>query len=86
MSASTPGVGREDLGRGGGRGDTEHHPALRPQLLHRGAQRGGLAGAGRADHQDQFPVAGHRSGDLELGAGQLPSHSPTCSPGRFPIG
>ncbi len=61
----------EHLRRRRGRGDTEHDPAVRVELVDAGSQRGGLAGAGRSDDQHQLLVAGDRRRGLGLADGEV---------------
>ena len=68
------GLDGQDLGRPRRGGDAEHGPPVGPQLLHRRGHGRGLAGAGGADDEHQFPVAGHRPRHLQLGLGQGQAH------------
>ena len=61
-----PGLTFEDPGGFGGGGDTEHRPVPGRQVLHGPLQRGGLAGAGRADDHHETVGAGDRRGGVGL--------------------
>ena len=61
-----PGLHREHLRCCRGGGDAEHDPVVAAELVDGGGEGGGLAGAGRADHQDQIRAAGDRGGGLGL--------------------
>ena len=60
------GLSLQDTGRLGRRGDTEHGPVPRRQVVDGPFQHGGLAGAGRSDHEDEPVGAGDRGGGVGL--------------------
>ena len=65
------GVDCEHLGRCRGWGDPEARPAPILEVSDSGAHRGGLAGTGRTDDQDEAPLPRHRTGRVLLDGGQL---------------
>ena len=60
------GVSLQDTGGLGGRGDTEHGPVPRRQVVDGPFQQGGLAGAGRSHDDDELVGAGHGRGGVGL--------------------
>ena len=81
VSATTPVSPAEDVGGGGRGGDPEHRPTVGAELLDRGGEGGGLAGAGRADDQHQIAVSGDRRRGLRLDDGQRARRSATAASG-----
>ena len=72
------GLGGEDFGGDGGGCDAEYGPAFGVELVDRGLECGGLAGAGGADYEDEVGVAGHGCGRLGLGDGDRNFGSSGC--------
>ena len=76
------GLSLQDPSRLGGGRDPEHGPAPAGEIVHGPFQGGGLAGTGRADHDDQPVGAGHRGGGVGLQLVQTgPGHGRLRAPG-----
>ena len=91
MSAREAGLSAEHLGGGRRGGDAEARPPSALEACDGGAEGGGLAGAGRADDEDQRLRAGHGCGGFALGpveaspatASGSPAPSSTCGVRRM---